>query len=270
MWKTIAARWRGRTADIRSRMLAARLPITPATYDAAEVADLPPPVRRYFRAVLKDGQPIVCGVRLSQEGQFRMGDAASAWRPFKATQVFTTRPPGFDWDARIRMAPGLPAYVHDTYASGVGSLRAQVLGLFTVAEVRGTPASAQGELLRYFAEAAWYPTALLPSQGVRWEAMDDSTARAILTDGATTVSLEFGFDPGELITSLRAASRYRGDKEGVPEFAPWHVRFWAYEVREGMQIPMQGEVAWEMPAGLLPYCRVHIERIAYEFASPSA
>ena len=28
----------------------------------------------------------------------------------------------------------------------------------------------QGEFMRYFMEALWYPTALLPSQGVRWEA----------------------------------------------------------------------------------------------------
>ena len=37
---------------------------------------------------------------------------------------------------------------------------------------------AQGELMRFFAEAAWYPTALLPSQGVRWQAVDDTSARA--------------------------------------------------------------------------------------------
>lgn len=30
---------------------------------------------------------------------------------------------------------------------------------------------------RYFRAGPWYPTALLPSQGVHWEAMDDSTAK---------------------------------------------------------------------------------------------
>lgn len=156
------------------------MPITPATYDAREIEDLPPPVRRYFRAVLQDGQPIVGGVRLSQEGQFRRSDSEDRWRPFKATQVFTTRPPGFDWDARIRMAPGVTAFVHDAYVAGEGMLHAKALSLITVADVHGTTAAAEGELLRYLAEAAWYPTALLPSQGVRWEAMDGSAARATL------------------------------------------------------------------------------------------
>ncbi|MDI1259506.1 T6SS effector amidase Tae4 family protein [Aquabacterium sp.] len=32
--------------------------------------------------------------------------------------------------------------------------------------------------MRYFAEMAWYPTALLPSQGLRREAVDDRSANA--------------------------------------------------------------------------------------------
>jgi hypothetical protein len=43
--------------------------------------------------------------------------------------------------------------------------------------MRGTGEIAEGQLMGFFAEAAWYPTALLPGQGVRWEAVDDSSAR---------------------------------------------------------------------------------------------
>lgn len=61
------------------------------------------------------------------------------------------------------MLPGLPARVHDAYVAGEGILHASLLGLFTVADLRGTDYIAEGELMRFFAEAAWYPTALLPS-----------------------------------------------------------------------------------------------------------
>ena len=50
------------------------------------------------------------------------------------------------------------------------------IGLFTVAAMHNTAELNQGELMRFFAEAAWYPTALLPSQGVVWEAIDDNSA----------------------------------------------------------------------------------------------
>ena len=34
-----------------------------------------------------------------------------------------TRRPGFDWDARIMVLPGVPAHVHDAYVAGEGLLR---------------------------------------------------------------------------------------------------------------------------------------------------
>ena len=259
-----ASRWQRKTNDIRARMQAANLPVTLGRYSEREIVGLPPLVRQYFRAVLQDGQAIVSGARLSQEGRFRPD--MDEWRPFTATQFVTTRPPGFDWDARISMAPGVTAYVHDTYVLGEGMLQVKALGLFNVADVRGTPEAAQGELLRYLAESVWYPTALLPSQGVRWESMDDSNAKATLTNGATTVALEFCFDSDGLITSFKATSRCRGVIDGVPEFAPWNGRFWAYEDRDGLRIPLEGEVAWQMPAGYSPYCRVRITDINHEFA----
>jgi hypothetical protein len=61
--------------------------------------------------------------------------------------------------------------VHDAYVGGEGILRAAVLGLFTVAELHGPGDIAQGELMRFFAEAAWYPTAcsqVRECDGTRW------------------------------------------------------------------------------------------------------
>src|SRR3712207_6139748 len=77
-----------------------------------------------------------------------------------------------DRDYRAVM-PGLPVRVHDAYVAGEGILHASLLGLFPVVDMRGTSDVAEGELMRFFAEAAWYPTALLPSQGVRWEARSE-------------------------------------------------------------------------------------------------
>ncbi|HUG25440.1 DUF6920 family protein [Piscinibacter sp.] len=47
---------------------------------------------------------------------------------------------------------------------------------------------------RFFAEMAWYPTALLPSQGVRREAIDDRSANATIVDGRLTLTLVFRFN----------------------------------------------------------------------------
>jgi hypothetical protein len=162
-----AWRWHSSTHKLRAQLQGARLPITPATYDAREIADLPAPVQRYFRAVLQDGQPLVAVAQIRHAGQFNMGETHAQWREFTSSQMTITRRPGFDWDGRIGMGPGLRVFVHDAYVAGEGILYAALLGLVTVADLRGTPEMAHGELMRFLAEAVWYPTALLHSQGVR-------------------------------------------------------------------------------------------------------
>jgi len=258
-----AGRWRRNNAAFCAKMQAARAPTAMTAYDAREIESLPPPVQRYFRAVLQDGQAMVSSVRLSQQGQFRQNESKDSWQPFRATQFVTIQPPGFDWDARIRMAPGAHVYVQDAYALGVGSLHAAVLGLVTVADMHGTPETARGELMRYLAEAPWYPTALLPCQGVRWEGIDDTSARATLTDGGTTVSLEFRFDADGLITTAWAPSRPRSTTES----APWLCRVRSYAQRAGMRVPLEGQVEWQLPNGPAPYWRGRLTGIDYEFAS---
>lgn len=178
-----AWRWDAGTRALRARLDAGRQPVRPARYDARELEGLPAPVQRYFRAVLKDGQPMVAAARLEHAGTFNASEAGEQWKAFTSTEYVVTRRPGFDWDGRIAMLPGLPVRVHDAYVAGEGILHATLLGLVTLAELRGTPEMAAGELMRYLAEAPWYPTALLPSQGVRWEPVNESSALATLGDG---------------------------------------------------------------------------------------
>jgi hypothetical protein len=161
--------------------------------------------------------------------------------------------------------PGLLVRVHDAYVVGEGMLHASLLGLSPMVDMRGTGDVAQGELMRFFAEAAWYPTALLPSQGVRWEAGDDRSALATLTEGDISITLLFAFDEEGLIDTVRAEARGRtvGD-EVVP--TPWQGRFWNYEERGGMRVPLDGGVAWLLPEGEKPYWRGHITEIDYRFA----
>jgi uncharacterized protein DUF6920 len=256
-----AWRWRNQTEQLRARLHAARSPIAQLTYSSRELEGLPGPVQRYLRAVLKDGQPIIGIARFKHTGMFNMGETTPNWRGFSSSQIVTTRPPGFDWDGRVRMAPGLNAFVHDAYVSGEGLLHARLLGLVTVADVRGTPQAAEGELLRYLAETIWYPTALLPGQGVCWTEMHESSARATLTDGPTTVSLDFRFGRDGLIESTYASARI---VDGAVTRMPWVARVWAYDTRDGVRIPLEGEVAWVLPDGPYPYWRGQIMSIEYE------
>src|ERR687885_625544 len=75
-WLYGAYRWNSETQELRARLDAARAPVQPQSVDFRELEGLPAPVRRYFRTVLKDGQPMVSGVRVLHTGTFNMGEGS--------------------------------------------------------------------------------------------------------------------------------------------------------------------------------------------------
>jgi hypothetical protein len=266
-----AARWadlvRTHTTQLESGIVDARgrLP-SPARFDARELEGLPAPVQRYFRVVLTDGQPIIAATTIEMTGKMNMSATAEQWKPFTSRQRVVTRKQGFLWDAEVNMFPGLPAHVEDSYIAGHGRLIAKVFGLFTVVDSQGEGEIARGEFMRYFAESPWYPTALLPSQGVRWEAADDADASATIVDGPITLTLLFRFNDAGLIASVRAESRGAGvGKDGVMVMLPWDCVLSDYQPQDGMLIPMTGEAAWIRPEGRKVYFVGHVKKLSYEF-----
>ncbi len=233
-------------------------------YSELELATLPAPVLRYFRIALKEGQPIIKTARFSHAGTFNMSEAEPSWKPFTSNQNVVVNRPGFVWDARVQMFPAIPVYVHDAYVAGEGSLQASILGLFDVANMSGSKAMAQGELLRFLAETPLYPTSLLQREGIKWEAIDDHSASATLTDEKLQVTMVFKFNENGLIDTVWAAARGRSSGKSV-EYMPWEGRYWNYVERDGMMVPTEAEVAWLPPEGPKPYYRSKLTSISFEF-----
>lgn len=155
--------------------------------------------------------------------------------------------------ARLRQSGPVPGQARD---GRLGSLD-------TLVHAEGTPEIAAGALHRYLAEAAWCPTALLPSAGVVWTPLDDSSARAALTVAATTVWLDFRFGQDGLVASVLTPERAR-DVGGRAVPTPWQGRWADYAERGGMRVPLSGEVEWLLPEGAQPYWRGRVEDVAYE------
>ena len=233
----------------------------PTVYDPArELPGLPAPVRRYFEFALTPGQPMIAHARVVQRGEFSTDGIR--WSPFTARQEFTTRPPGFVWDANIEMMPLAAVHVRDSYVNGVGTVRAKAAVVVSVANETGTQGMARGSLSRYLAEATWIPTALLPSGGVRWSAIDDSTARATITDGTATVSLDVHFAPrGEIVRMTGIRER---DVGGSLAPTPWVTYARDYVRIDGMMVPLSGEAEWVLDGRHISYFRGRLDP-RYEF-----
>ncbi|WP_380681427.1 DUF6920 family protein [Salinigranum sp. GCM10025319] len=222
--------------------------------------DLPAPVQRYFDTVLPERDPGTAAVRIEQSGDLRLGGVDSAWKPFRATHHAVVGRPGFVWDATVDLLPFVSARIRDTFVDGEGSARVTLFGAFPVAGADPSPELNEAELQRYLAEAVWYPTALLPENGVRWEGIDDRTARATLERGDTAASLVFHFSAGNEVERVHATHRYRRVDGGF-EPTPWTGLWREYEVRDGVRVPTAGEVVWHLPDGDLRAWRGYVDEV---------
>jgi hypothetical protein len=223
-------------------------------------------VQRYFRAALTPGQALITAVKIDMAGRFNLSATGEQWKPFTSEQRVSLHRPGFLWDAKIAAFPGVAVRVVDSYIAGQGLLRAAAMGWFKLADVRGEGEIARGEFMRWFAEAPWYPTALLPSQGVHWEAVSEHSARATVVDGPLSLSLLFRFNDVGLIGSFRAEAR--GSMAGkTMVMAPWEGNWSNYQTHKGMKIPYTGEVAWMRLEGRRLYFVGTVTALAVEFST---
>ena len=265
-----ARRWRREVGAAVQRLGSARaaihapaaLPATPI--DLAALGELPAPVMRYLGFALSPSQRRIRAAWMRWSGEIRQA-AGQPWQPFQAQQHVQVEPPGLAWDASVPVAPLLDVRVLDAYAAGEGMSVARLGGLVRVAGQGGTREVAQASLMRWLAEAPWYPAALLPGERLRWEARSDDAAVATLVDGGLSVSVEFRFAQDGRILEC-SALRWRDVGGPTPVLTPWGGRYLDWERVDGMMIPMSAEVWWAPPEGELSVWRGRIERIAHAFA----
>ncbi len=227
-------------------------------------SELPPPVVRYFRHVLTDGQQMIRAAKMSQTGELRTSTTSNSWHSFTASQVVVPAAPGFIWNAKVVMPLATHVRVLDSYSNGNGSGRVSLLSALAVASESDTPELNSGALHRYLAEAVWYPTALLPQSGVHWTPINDLAALATLKDRGTTVSLEFRFNETGEVTGIYSPGRF-GRFDGGYKQVPWEGHFFKYEMHSGIRIPTYGDVGWYDTGAWQAVWKGNLVDVHYEF-----
>lgn len=226
--------------------------ISDRTFDSSQIADLPEPVQRYFKHVLKEGQPYISYVRLRHDGQFKSG-LDKDWANIEGEQYFTTEKPGFVWKGSI-----LGGTARDMYLSDKGRLVVKVLSLFTVVDGHGETFN-EGELQRWIIEGVWFPTNLLPSERIKWSAIDSSTARLTFKYKEVSTSFIVTFNEIGEITQMET-KRFMDaeDKE------TWVGKMAEYKVVESITIPTKVEVVWRLEKGEFSYAKFNVNKIEYD------
>ncbi|MEQ8353153.1 MAG: hypothetical protein RH862_16870 [Leptospiraceae bacterium] len=225
--------------------------------------NLPAPVQKYFRLVLTDGQPILRKVRLIQEGELMVSPKGSKYIDFQALHWARADVPAFLWDASMAIAPAISIRVLDSYRAGTGSGEVLMLSMIKMGGQEDKPELNSAALYRYLAEAVWYPTALLPQNGVEWKYVDENRAMATLNDSGISVSLLFSFNERGEVTGIYTENRYGlfGDK--FIQY-PWEGKFRDYRRAGNVMIPFYAEVGWHLPDGFWLFWKGNIESASYD------
>lgn len=253
------ARWtfQQQINDEIDALLAAAQPASTGVIAERDLSELPAPVQRWMRASGVIGTPIPSVVRLTQQGDFRLG-ADKPWMPMRATQYYTTNPPGFLWDASMRMFPLISVTGRDRYTNGAGDIEMRVASLIPVARKSGGNLNS-GALLRFLNETMWFPGALL-LPNVAWAPIDDASARATLTDAGQSVSAVFVFDDQDRLVTM-TADRWNDAEQAM---LPWSTPIGSWGEFEGLQIATSGTGVWKTGADAYEYVRLHLTSVEYD------
>jgi hypothetical protein len=197
------------------------------------------------------------GVKLTQTGRMKRKLDTQSWMAFAATQAISMGACEFDW--RAKFGPFGMVSARDALEHGEGRLDIMALGVIPIARAERTAALQRGELLRYLAELAWAPDAILGNTALRWRAEGPSTLAVSAGDGPTASEIMFSLDGDGRIAGAYAPDRPRSAT--VPFLpTPWRGQFSDYRHHKARWIPFAGEVAWEIDGKRETYWQGRIER----------
>jgi len=160
---------------------------------------------------------------------------------FRATQMIDLRRPHFEWQA-VTGPFGLISVI-DAFHDDQPKLEVRLLRRLRIAGVSDGAAAAKGEIMRYLAELAWAPDAILHNHLLAWSVVGDHTLRVSAGHGPALGAVEFRLDKDGRIGSVFAPDRPRKEASGFVA-RPWHGRFSDYRLHEGRWLPFTGEVGW--------------------------
>lgn len=231
-----------------------------------QLSGLPAPVQRYLAFAGVDPLRPIVAMHATQSGTLRTDVRATRWYAFAATHEVALPDRMFSWHARVRLLGPLGLHVHDGLRNGQGYGEVALGKHLRIAQAHGG-AMNSAALLRYLAEAIWYPSALLPEAGVTWAPLDAHSAQASLTVGESRVALQFFFAGSGEVTRVYAPARARKDGKHFVD-TPWEANLADYRTQQGLTVPWRAQVGWWIDGALQPVWRGSLDAVEWQFSSP--
>ncbi|MBZ0299184.1 MAG: hypothetical protein K8J31_05570 [Anaerolineae bacterium] len=213
-------------------------------------ADLPEPVKRYYRATIGEEIPVIETAVITLSGRLRFKGIT-----FPARMRFTHeagRSYRHYLEALVFNYPLLR--VNESYLDGHSRLE------LPFGVVENQPKIDLAANMGLWGESFWLPTIFVTDPRVRWEAIDATHARVIVpcADGSTD-SLTLTFDPMTGLLAQAETMRWRDAAD--TEKQPWQIAPQGWQTFHGIKIPSPGAVTWADEG--TPWLVASVDDVAY-------
>jgi hypothetical protein len=223
-----------------------------------DLDSLPAPVKRFLLNSGVVGKSHLQFFRGKFSGSMKVGGEKAAWSKVKVVQYSFLDDTSLTriFYIRTKMFGIVPVFGRDKYANGKGQMLIRVADLFTVVNKTG-PSMDKSELVTFLNDMTMFPAAFL-NKRVAWEAIDDTSAKATLTDHGLTVSGIFFFDHNDNIVNFVTDDRTYDNGRGDVRKARWWTPFYAYQEIDGLRVPSKGEAQWDFGDHRFTYAKLDI------------
>lgn len=225
-----------------------------------EIDSLPPPVQNYFRFAMDERVSKPRFARLKQSGKFKTNLNAE-FKDLTAEQYAISNQPGFIWSGDITFAKLIWVRGIDSYFNNEGSLLIKFMSGITISKESGKDIS-QAQVVRWLLEGVWYPSALLPSENLKWSDVDSTSAKIHFKENDIEINVHVFFNEDGSIAKMKT-QRYMTTTAG-PKLTGYTGYFSDYRDVNGIRIPTHGEVEWNMEDQDFLYGKFDIVKIEFD------
>lgn len=222
---------------------------TPELEYAPLPANLPPLVTRYYRAIAGEHIPRITSAIISARGSLRFSGIT-----FPARLRFT-HSAGQGYRHYIEATFfGYPLLkVNEHYLDGQARLE------LPVGVIENEPKVDMAANLALWGESIWLPPVLVTDPRVRWEAIDEATARLVIPFRTGEDVFTVTFDPQTGLIRQIEALRYREATDAAK--IPWRMEPLAWDRFHGLLLPARAAVTWADEGR--PWLVMAVEEVVY-------
>lgn len=235
--------------QIRPRPFAPYSQQTPPLDTVPLPTDLPSPVHRFYKTIFGDQVPVVESAIITGRGKLRIAgitfparlrfthDAGQGYRHYIEATIY-----------------GYPIFkVNEWYLDGKSRLE------LPMGVVENEPKVDQAANMGLWGESLWLPSIFLTDSRVRWEPIDENTARLVVPFEEGEDSFIVAFDRQTGLIATMEAMRYKGAMDEAK--TPWRLEALEWDTFQGVMIPSLSTVTW-LDEGT-PWLVIEVEEIVY-------